>query len=453
MPTIAEAIAEWCEDPTRISPWARTLAMQAIADTLAGMIAGRNDESVRSVRIAAHSAGQPSGRSRTLGGVHTCAATAAMINGTAAHALDYDDNFTPGMSHASAVIVPALLAVADETGAQGRDFVTAYLLSLQGQAFIGWGVGYGHYVAGWHGTSTVGSLGTAVGVGWLRGLDRDGITRAISVAASLASGMKGQFGTPAKPFHAGLAARNSVEATALAAAGLRGRTDIIEAPQGFQAMFGSGPLGSGQTVADILACRTHVIETDGLLPKRHPCCGSTHMVVDALLDLQKTHGFTAGDVHSVETIVGTANWKNLAYSRPQNEMQARFSMNYCVARALRKGVLGLSDFTPEAVARFADDPLLDRISMTHHSADAEKTQPQLPHEVRVTLTSGKVFEASRLLPVGALADPFTHEDRLRKFADCCGPVLGPRVEGIFQRIEALDNEPDLGFLDELLAAG
>jgi len=195
MSTVIEAIAAWCAAPPAISNDARRLAREAIADTIACLYAGRSDAST--LAVAGAFGWQLAGEAPLVTGGRQSPSVSALVNGTAAHALDYDDNFRPGMSHASAVIVPALLAVAERSGASGRAFVDAYLVALQAQAFVGSGVAGSHYTAGWHGTSTVGSIGTAAGVAKLLGMDADGIARALSLGASMASGTKGQFGTVA----------------------------------------------------------------------------------------------------------------------------------------------------------------------------------------------------------------------------------------------------------------
>lgn len=452
MTTVIEAIAAWCGDNTVFSENARELAQQAIADTVACLVAGRGDAATRAVRAGARIRPDDAG-ARVVGGGRAPAPVAALVNGTAAHALDYDDNFRPGMSHASAVIVPALLAVADERGATGHDFVTAYLIALQAQAFVGWGVGHSHYVAGWHGTSTVGSIGTAAGTAWLLGLDAAGIARALTLAVSLASGVKGQFGTMAKPFHAGMAARNAVEAALFARAGLCGRLDILEGEQGFRELYGGRYAADWWNADTILNTAEHVIEAVGVMPKRHPCCGSTHMVLDTILDLQASHGFGAEDVSGVDTLVGIANWRNLAYPEPRDEMQARFSMQYCVARTLRKGVLGLSDFTPEAVAANSPDPLLRAVTMEHYAPERERAMKIIPHETAIRLKSGETVKGSRSFAKGTRAEPFSEEDRLLKFSDCCAAFAGARASEIFHRSERLDSENDLSVLDGLLADG
>lgn len=449
MLSIIETIATWSTAQTGFSPRAQELAKHAIADTIGCMFAGRNDFSSRAAKGAFAGYLSNGAGALTVGGDSSNAAVAALINATAAHALDYDDNFLPGMSHASAVLVPALLATAQVHNFTGQALIDAYLIGLQAQAFIGNGVGSSHYTAGWHGTSTIGCIGTAAGVAWLIGLDAAGIARSLSNAVSLASGTKGQFGTPIKPLHAGFGARNAVDAALLAKTGMTGRLDILECPQGFRELFG-GSHPADWNAGAITATRDHVIETTGVIPKRHPCCGSTHLVVDALLDLKQSHAFGKGDVVSIDTTVGISNWRNLAYPEPRDEMQARFSMQYCVAAMLDKGALNLADFTPHAVADNTDRHLMQRISMVAYSEEQELASPgKLPHMVAVTLSDGRVLTASRLEAKGSLGDAFTDGDRKTKFQDCCGQ-LGD-AEAIYERLSLLEKEPDIGFLAPVFA--
>ncbi|CDZ51606.1 MmgE/PrpD family protein [Neorhizobium galegae] len=449
MRTVIETIADWCAAPPAISGNASRLAHQAIADTIACLYAGRADKSTLSVALAFGR--RPDGEAPLVTGGRQSASVAALVNGTAAHALDYDDNFRPGMSHASAVIVPALLAVADGLSVSGRALTDAYLAALQAQAFVGSGVAGSHYTAGWHGTSTVGSIGTAAGVAKLLGMDADGIARALSMGASMASGTKGQFGTPAKPFHAGMAARNAVEAAILAATGLQGRLDILEGPQGFLEMFG-GEAPKGYDIAGISGTRQHTIETVGVMPKLHPCCGSTHLIVDAALDLMKDVPIDPDAIVSAECHVGIANYRNLAYPHPRDEMEARFSMQYCLALAFRHKSLSLLDFNPASVGVVTKDPLLAKISMTHYSAAEEASATSyLPHRLRITLRDGQVYVVERSFARGGLAEPFSEDDRRTKFADCLEGVANPM--SVYAALAALDEQPDLAFLAPVFDGG
>jgi len=449
MNSVIETIAAWCAAPPATSETARRLAREAIADTLACLYAGRTDQSALAASRAFGA--QAEGEARLITGGSQSASVAALVNGTAAHALDYDDNFKSGMSHASAVILPALLALAGRAGASGSTLVDAYLVALQAQAFVGSGVAGSHYTAGWHGTSTVGSIGSAAGTAKLLGLDAGGIARALSLGASMASGTKGQFGTPAKPFHAGMAARNAVEAAMLAAEGLHGRLDILEGPQGFLEMFG-GENPKGYDNEEIASTSSHVIETVGLMPKRHPCCGSTHLMVDMALDLLDDVVLDPDAIVSAECHVGIANFRNLAYSAPTNEMEARFSMQYCLALALRRKELSLSDFTPVRVAGFASDPLLAKISMTHYTSEEERAATAyLPHLLRITLDDGSVYERKRSFARGGLADPFSESDRKAKFLDCLAEFRD--AEALYADLAGLEEQADLSFLNPLFERG
>jgi len=450
MPNIIEAIARWSRSAAGFSDLARLRARHAIADTIGCMLAGVDDPSVQAVRSAFAGSIADGPRCNVAGGGLAVEALSALVNGTAAHALDYDDNFRPAASHASAVLVPALLGPALARGVSGRLLVDAYLVGLEAQAAVGRGVNPSHYATGWHATSTVGCIGTAAGVAWLRGLDEAGIARAMSIAVSMASGVKGQFGTPAKPLHAGLAARNAVEAAALAECGMTGRPDILEAPQGFRELFG-GPDAAGWDEVSIGT--PHAIESDGLMPKRHPCCGSTHNAVDIVLDLKAAHGFEAAEVVAVETLVGIVNRRNLAYPRPEDEMQARFSMQHCVALALLKDRLELSDFSPAAISAGPVRSLLPRIAMTAHSQEEERAAGRPPpHRVTVRLADGRVLSGERGDAKGTIADPFDDADRRAKFADCCrGTLDAAETARLHDRLDRLGEQETLAFLDRPLA--
>lgn len=443
--TVLDQIAARAAGGCPVTEADRRAAVDAIIDTIACMIAGQGDIAVRAVGGArGHIASQ--GVCNLVGGGWAHPADAAMLNGTAAHALDFDDNFGPGMSHASAVLVPALIAVGQYRGATGRALVDAYLTGLEAQALVGQGVRPQHYTIGWHGTSTVGPIGSAAGVAMLAGLDREGLVRAMSLATSTACGPKGQFGSPAKPFHAGVAARNATEAALLAAAGLTGRADILERPQGFGELFGAGEPAEWNLPGEDVA---HIIGVEGLAPKLHPCCGSTHNAIDMIHDLRRAHGFGPEDVVRVDTVVGLANFRNLAYPDPQDEMEARFSMQYCVARALHQDVLSLSDFTPAAIHAAAIRALLPRISMTVMPAEEERAGIKAAHRVSVTLGDGRVLAASRSHARGTLADPLSEEAKRAKFIDCLSGAAD--AGAVYDRLLEMDGFTDLSEIGAVIA--
>ena len=244
------------------------------------------------------------------------------------------------------------------------------MCGLEMHAALGQGIGRGHYDVGWHNTSTVGCIGTAGACAWLLGLDANGIAHAMSLGISQASGAKVQFGSPGKPFHAGMAAHNAVLASDLARNSRRGRLEAVEGERGLSALYAGRPDPNWQENIGNLG-KPLAIEAFGLSPKLYPCCGSAHKALDGVLALRKEHGISASDIAEVDTLVGYGNLRNLCYPDPQQEMEARFSMQYCVAIALLNGKLSLADFTPSAVHRSEVRELLPRIQMRAHEAGAE----------------------------------------------------------------------------------
>jgi 2-methylcitrate dehydratase PrpD len=422
--TVINQLAKWAaEAPAQWSELALARAEHAIEDVVACMVAGAGDEAAARVRRAIASWGEGTS---TVVGQHTGAPApwAAMANGTAAHALDYDDIFRPGITHATAVLFPALLALAEEVDASGIALLDAYIVGLEIQAAVGRGVNRSHYDQGWHATSTVGCIGAAAACARLLGLDTAQFAHAISLSVSMASGAKVQFGTMAKPFHAGLGAQHAVVAATLARAGLQGRTTALEGELGFLSLYGGpNPLGWDHVLTDF--GKRLAIEDAGIIFKRHPCCGSSHLVLDCVLDLKREHGFDAEDVVQVDALIGSGNKRNLMYDEPQNEMQARFSLQYCVAISLLKDRLSLTDFTPKAVRR----PVVRRLlKLTHVRAYDPVDEPldpdsRMAHRVEITLKDGRQLRAERAHTRGSIDEPFDEDDRVQKFKDCCTSLL------------------------------
>ncbi|MBT6608480.1 MAG: MmgE/PrpD family protein [Rhodospirillaceae bacterium] len=449
--TVIEEIAHWAAGVGNDWPDSSVRpAMDAITDTIACMVSGATDEAaigVRNTLVGWTAPSAATGATIISDSRRLPAPFAAFANGTAAHAQDFDDNFMAALTHASAVLVPAILAVAEETGASGADVIDAYIVGLECHAAIGRGVNRAHYMKGWHATATVGCIGTAAACARLLGLSANQTAHAMSLGVSMAAGVKGQFGSHAKPFQAGMAAQNAVLAANYAKNGVIGRTEVLENDYGFMNLFvGEGAPGWDFTKHPV--GEPLVVEAVGLAPKCHPCCGSTHKSVDNLLDLKKSHGIGPNDVAAIHCLVNTSNVRNLCFDDPRNEMEARFSMQYCMAVALKHGFLSLADFTPDAVQRQDIRDLLALTTMDATPPEAELNPSGVyTHELTVTLKSGEVLKTSRTAARGTLGDPFTDDDRWRKFEDCCTPVLGAeRTAALFETLGGLAELDDVGAL-------
>jgi 2-methylcitrate dehydratase PrpD len=416
---------------------ARAIAHTAWLDTIGVIVAGSVEPPARIVqRVAAAEGGQ--GRCRILGTpMAVIAGTAALANGTAAHALDYDDMCFVSMAHPSGPLVAASLAAAEIAGASGRHLLDAYVVGFEIECALGRLMNPSHYAAGWHCTSTLGSVGAAAAVARLLRLDPGRTGHALAIAASEACGLKENFGTTVKPLHVGLAARNGLLAAFLAAEGFTASSAALDGPQGFVAAFSEGNRDPSALLAG-LGTRWEIVET-GITVKLYPSCAATHPTLDAILDLRRRHGFLAEDVAAIEVRVDSVTPTVLIYPEPRTGLEAKFSMQYCAAAAAARGSVGIDTFD---AAHMADPIVRDLASRVTMRVDEElgRDAPSLTQaRVRVSLSNGEVFAARAEGARGYPARPASHEELDAKFRTCAGRALPDHeVEdllGILRRFE------------------
>lgn len=417
--TVIEKLADWTANATSEHPaLAFERASEAIEDVIGCMIAATNEPSVERVRIGIR--GRGLGASTAIGQHNRVpAACAALINGTAAHALDYDDEFLPALTHASAVLVPALLALGEERNLSGAAILDSYIVGIELHAALGRGVIRSHYDIGWHATSTIGTIGTAGACARLLGLGPGEVAHSLSLGVSMAAGCKVQFGSMAKPLHAGLAAQRAIEAAELAAAGVEGRLDALEGPMGFLELCGGRSPAGWSNALGFIGKPLAIVE-QGLMIKRYPCCTSTHRVLDCVRRLRDRERFEAKDVQSVRAVVGHGHKRNLMYERPATELEARFSMQYCVALVLLFGDVKLADFTTPAIHRPDVRALLDLIKICAMEPSGERSDSValMPHEVTVKLRDGRELKECQQALTGSVEAPMSDGERDAKFLEC-----------------------------------
>lgn len=413
------ALARWAaETSDDHGDTAYQMARDAVLDTVACMLAGSHN--IVTQGVARSIKGWGEGCATLVGRVESAAAPwAALVNGTAAHALDFDDYDPAAIAHVSAVIVPALLAVAETRDLSGHALLDAYIVGFEILARVGQAVNPEHYARGWHATSTIGALGAAVACARLLKLDAAATGHALGLGTSMATGSRSQLGTMAKPVHAGLAAKAGVLAAELAANGITAATDSISGPRGFGEMFGNVGIERFDGALARLGA-TRALEELGLVVKRFPSCGSTLRSVDGLLELKEKHGFAPEEVDGVLTVVPEQNARNLLYPAPRNAMEARFSMQYCLAVALLHGGLSLTDFTPEAVDRPDVRTWLPRIQMRAQPdpSGGENLEDRQPAVTTVRLKDGRHLVTSVRYAKGTLAHPLTAAELSAKFRTC-----------------------------------
>ncbi|MFO1149430.1 MAG: MmgE/PrpD family protein [Alsobacter sp.] len=258
------------------------------------------------------------------------ARAAALVNGTISHALDYDDTHFAHVGHPSVGIMPAALAVAQETGAPAARVAEAFLVGAEASCRIGMVLGRGHYERGFHQTATAGAFGATVAAGRLYGLDRTAMRHALSLVATRASGLKSQFGTMGKPFNAGISASNGVEAAALAGRGFVSADDAVGGLQGFVDTH-------SEDAADARGWANpppgHFVFED-IQYKLHACCHGTHAMIEALAAAKREHGLAAGDVAGIELAVNPRWLRVCNIPRPRTGLEVKFSYAWLAGMVL-----------------------------------------------------------------------------------------------------------------------
>ncbi|GAY07488.1 MmgE/PrpD family protein [Pseudonocardia sp. N23] len=415
---LTPALAEFVADPARhATDEIAALATAAVLDTVGCALAATSEPAV--TRLLDALGPLPGGPCRVLGAkdTRTDERTAALVNGTAGHALDFDDVDDALTGHPSTVLVPALLAVAESVGASGPDVVEAYWRGLVVERALAAGLGIGpHYARGWHSTATLGVPGAAAVAAVLLGLDAATTRHALGIAASRAAGSRRNFGSMTKPLHAGTAAADGVFAARLAAAGFTADADQLDSPLGYLALFSDQP--------DLTAAADRAL---GVLAdpgpaavnvKLHACCYATHAPADAALDLVAA-GVRAEDVESVAVRVPPGGLRPLITRPPATELEGKFSMGYVVAACLSDGELRLSSFTDEAVTRAGVADLAARVT------SAESLPPsgsgdglEFSAEVVVRTRDGAAHTSHCPAPRGHATRPAGTGAVRAKFDDC-----------------------------------
>ena len=434
---LSRILAAWCADDRKVFPdSAIERAEVAIADVIGCILGGRDDPAVVGAGKIVPGNG-PSGKSSAV--THRWPVTApwaALINGCSAHALDFDDNFFPSVTHASAVLVPALFALAEEIGASAQAIVNAYIAGLEVQSQIGKLVNPSHYESGWHATSTIGAIGAAAACAVLMQLDEEGVLHAISIGSSLAGGSKRQFGSMVKPMHAGFAAMHGVLAAKLADSGVSGVENTLQGKWSFEELYaGSGNIGA--FTPRLFPETPLAIDEYGLVAKLYPSCMSSHLGIDAMLALSSVQPVDLTKIASIDLHLPEFMIANLRYQKPANVMEARFSMNYCAAVALVHGVPRMSHFDEAALA----DPQVTRLlSLVHmHVREILSETVALPWGgdclARISSLDGSTIEHRAIYPKGCQQNPLTPTQQRDKFIDCShGNVPGMGAAALFEKL-------------------
>jgi 2-methylcitrate dehydratase PrpD len=419
-----------------IPPDVVTVAKTCILDWLGCALAGSREplSDILIEEAATHGAASLIGRDQ-----RTSVYWAALVNGAASHALDYDDAHMHMSGHPTVPVASAALALGEEVKAGGRELLTAFVAGVETECRLGPLLGLGHYGVGWHNTATLGTFGATAACARLLDLDEDAWRHAFGIAGTQASGLKSVFGSMSKPFQAGKAASDGLLAARLAANGFTANPDIIETPQGVAAAytttFDPGAL-------DSLKGRWLVAET---LFKYHASCYLTHSAMEAAIALRERIKFGADAAEWIHVVVPPGSLAVCNIEEPQTGLEGKFSLRATVAMAL------CGDDTADPAA-FTDERMRapDLVSVRNRievvpSEDVVGTQAR----IEIGIAAGRTH--SETVDVGRPADDVERQwSRItEKFVRLATPVLGE--EAAWRLHDAVERLPDIADTSEIAA--
>ena len=412
----------------------------AVLDTLGVMLAGSCEEPPHIVEDVLGLSGK--GDCLIVGGERRAGPLdAALINGTAAHVLDFDNTAAHMGGHVSAVMVPALLAAAEAFDVSGRDLLLGHTVGYEVGARIGQAVNFYHTDLGWHPTWTIGVFAVTAACARMLNLTTEQTETALAMATSLSGGTKANFGTMTKSLHAGSCARNGLQAVLLARKGFTANPNAFEHKQGFFNVF------NGKDKYDAAKATAHWadpldIVVPGASYKLYPCCYSTHAAIEAALNIVKQHGkLDPQQIARVESHTADVRLLHTDRPDPNSELDAKFSVQYCVLRALIDGKVVMEHFENEAYRDAVIRETLPRVQAIPLQGVAFDKEDPFNALVKVTLTDGRTLESSVVFPLGRTsANPIALADLQAKFENCAGRVLPAKTaKAVAQCVDGMES--------------
>ena len=404
---------------------AREVAKQAIMDFIGVTLAGSDEPLANILKEEAAEQGGNAQASIIGGGFRTSTTQAALINGAAGHAHDYDDVHTAMSGHPTVPVAPAVLALGEHLNASGRDLIRAFCAGVDVECILGRYAGPAHYADGWHNTGTIGTFGAAAAAAALLELNAEKTDQALGIAGTRAAGLKSQFGTMCKPLHAGHAAATGLQSANLAARGFSSCTDILEAAQGFM-----DTQASSAELARFEQAMAKDAFTQDICFKYHAACYLTHSSIEATRALAASNQFNPQDIESIDIFVDKGHLRVCNIQEPKSGLEAKFSLRLTAAMALCDLDTAAIDLFDDAITR--DERLVSfRDKVNVHAHD----EPNPDSIVRITTSDGQSFEdaVNVAIPLRdldlqwqkltdkflTLASPHLGEDGAARLADTC----------------------------------
>ncbi len=418
-----------------------SIAKSCLIDWLGVTLAGADEDLSRILQAEAKEEGGREQATVIGGAFMTSLVQAALLNGSASHALDYDDVNLIMPGHPTVPVVPAILALAERDDHSGRDFITAFIAGVEAECRIGATMGESHYQKGWHTTGTVGTFGAVAAAAHMLGLDVDRCVIAYGIAGTQAAGLKSNFGTMCKPLHAGKAAANGLRAALLAKRGFSSNPEILECVQGF------GDTQTDEFQPDLaLDGLGETFHARGILFKYHAACYGTHASIEAALALREQHNLTPERIEKIEVRVPESYLKMCNILEPTTGLEAKFSLRVTTAMALAGENTGNTANYNEEICQ--DDTVVALRDKTR--VIPESKWEHANSEVIVSTQDGLVLREMKDV---SIAEDDQERQWLRlsaKFRDLADPVIGAnKAEAVVEAVGRLEQRDSLRDIAEL----
>jgi len=453
--TITEALLDYIHGTTfeSIPKDVVTELNRCLVDGFAVMLAGSRAECSHIVRQYIQQTGTAGNCSVIGTNLKTSVSLGALANGVAAHADDFDDTQlaqTPDriyglLTHPTTPALAATLAAAQDVDASGKDFLAAFCVGQEVECKMSEAINPQHYVQGFHSTGTFGIFAATAAAAKLYGLTPQQTRFALGIAASKSSGIRVNFGTMTKPYHAGAAAENGIIATKLAELGYEADPNGLDGPWGYFQVTGGG-VDSDRLIGRL--GNPYTIAWPGISVKPYPCGSLSHPSMDTMLDLVLEHDVKPEDVEEVRLSAGSNILNPLRYQDPQNELEAKFSLQFCLGILLLRRRAGIQEFTDDVVLSPEVQEIMRRVHTLHSSEIEAQGAERMRSLVEIQLKNGQVLSREATTSRGQPDRPMSKTEMSGKFADCATPTLS--ANGITEALDAIYRVEQMGSVNELI---
>ncbi|XBS68456.1 MmgE/PrpD family protein [Acerihabitans sp. KWT182] len=432
------------------------VAAEHLADLLGVMMAGaHHPSSLKLLSTLDERTPQAGATARAAGHRRSLSLQqAALFNAFAAHVHDFDDDDTiMSLSHPTVTVGSACLALCEAANAPGKTLLDAYLVGVETVMRLGKLVNPRHYLAGWHATCTLGVVGAATAAGLLLGLNAVQLRHALGFAASMAGGLRSNFGSDAKPMQTGLAAAHGIMAARLAAGGLTSTPGSLLGPGGLVDIFAGTPPAGDALIASF--GRPFALVEPGVTIKAYPCCTCSHAAVALLLEIMAAEGLEPQQIAAIDVDVDPATPGILIHPQAGTAMEAKFSLPFSLAIAALAGHLNLADFSDETVGSARVRRLAEKVRIF--------TDDRLPKGVggvalgcrlRLTTLDGVRHARATDVEPGSRSWRLSRPALEHKFADCVKAYWPPdEASALFALLLKLEETAGIGSLMDKLSPG